>query len=264
MPAVAKSWEISEDGKEFTFYLREGMKWSDGEPYTADDVMCWYEDVVLNDEITPTKPSWMRTGVGGEYGTVEKVDDYTVTLHLLRSPTAPSSSGWAPTPFYGVPGHYLEQFHVDYTDKAEIEKVAKEKSFEQWFQYFSDRNNAYNNPDRPVVGAWQFTTLPDANPLVAERNPYYYRVDEQGQQLPYIDTHPVGDRHQRRGAQLQRHRRRARLPGAPDQPGQLPAVRWRARRRATTTSSPGRATAAPTPASCSTRTPASRRAPTTT
>ncbi|MHB0876241.1 MAG: ABC transporter substrate-binding protein [Anaerolineae bacterium] len=186
VPAVASSWDVSDDGTEFTLHLREGMRWSDGEPYTADAVMWWHDHVYSNAEITPTKPSWMRTGVGGEYGTIEKVDDYT--LRFTFSEPYGTFPDWLGTgQFYGVPGHYLEQFHVDFTDKAEIEAAAKEKNFEQWFQLFNDRNNPYNNPDRPTVGPWKFNTPPDANPMVAMRNPYYYRVDEQGQQLPYID-----------------------------------------------------------------------------
>jgi len=186
VPSVAKGWDISEDGTEYTIYLREGMKWSDGTPYTADAVLWWYEHVMLNEELTPTKPSWMRTGVGGEYGTVEKVDDYTVKFKFSQA--YGTFLEWLGTGmFHGVPGHYLEQFHVDFVDQAELEGMAKERSFEQWFQLFNDRNNMYNNPERPVVGAWQFTTLPDQNPLVAERNPYYYRVDAEGNQLPYID-----------------------------------------------------------------------------
>src|SRR5690606_29939067 len=54
IPNVAKSYEVSEDSREFTFHLREGMRWSDGHPFTADDIMFWYEDVFLNPELTPT------------------------------------------------------------------------------------------------------------------------------------------------------------------------------------------------------------------
>ncbi len=56
VPNVAQKWEISPDGKEFTFYLRKGMKWSDGSPFTADDFVYWYEDIIMNDALTPSKP----------------------------------------------------------------------------------------------------------------------------------------------------------------------------------------------------------------
>jgi peptide/nickel transport system substrate-binding protein len=184
VPCLAKRWEVNEDGTEYTFYLREGMKWSDGEPYTADDYIFWYEDIMLNDELTPTKPAWMR--VGGEYGKIVKVDDYTIKF-VFSKPYGTFLEWVATVIFYGAPKHYLKQFHPKYRDKAEIEKEAKEKGFDNWYQYFGNRNNPYNNPDLPVVFPWKFVTPPDANPLIAERNPYYYRVDEKGQQLPYID-----------------------------------------------------------------------------
>ncbi|MGI6209819.1 MAG: ABC transporter substrate-binding protein, partial [Anaerolineae bacterium] len=184
VPAIAKSWEVNEDGTQYTFHLREGMKWSDGHPYTADAVMWWYDHVLNNPEITPVKPSWMRAG--DEYGVIEKIDDYT--LRVTFSSPYGTFLEWAATSYLiGVPGHYLEQFHIDFTDRAELEAMAKERAFEQWFQLFNNRNDPYQNPERPIVGAWQFITEPDETTLIAERNPYYYRVDPEGNQLPYID-----------------------------------------------------------------------------
>jgi peptide/nickel transport system substrate-binding protein len=160
------------------------MKWSDGHPYTADAVMWWYDHVLNNPEITPVKPSWMRAG--DEYGVIEKIDDYT--LRVTFSSPYGTFLEWAATSYLiGVPGHYLEQFHIDFTDRAELEAMAKERAFEQWFQLFNNRNDPYQNPERPIVGAWQFITEPDETTLIAERNPYYYRVDPEGNQLPYID-----------------------------------------------------------------------------
>ena len=77
---VAKSIDIAEDGKLYTFHLRSGLKWSDGHPYTADDVMFWYEDVYSNTEIMPAKPIWSVRG--GKPVVVEKIDDYTVTFRF--------------------------------------------------------------------------------------------------------------------------------------------------------------------------------------
>ncbi|MBC7321362.1 ABC transporter substrate-binding protein, partial [bacterium] len=76
VPQLAKNWKVSRDGKIFTFYLREGVKWSDGVPFTADDVIFYYEDILLNKELTPVVPDWMQ--IEGTIGKVEKVDDYTV------------------------------------------------------------------------------------------------------------------------------------------------------------------------------------------
>ena len=187
VPNVAKSWEVSPDGKTFTFYLREGMKWSDGEPYTADDLMFWYEDVLLNEELTPVFPSWLKAA--GKQGKLEKVDDYTVRFvfpepHGLFLTFLASAYGVDMT---GYPKHYLKQFHPNYVEKAELDKKVKDAGFEFWYELFGDRRNEIANLDLPVIAAWRFTQLSPAVPVILERNPYYWKVDSAGNQLPYLD-----------------------------------------------------------------------------
>jgi ABC-type transport system substrate-binding protein len=77
-PRLAHSWESSEDATEWTFHLREGLKWSDGEPFNVDDYMFWREYIVANDELVPVKPWWIQWG--GELATFEKIDDYTLKI----------------------------------------------------------------------------------------------------------------------------------------------------------------------------------------
>ena len=79
VPSLVESWQISDDSQEFTIMLREGLRWSDGAPMTADDIMFWYEDVISNDELRPVKPGFMRTP-NGHVGAVEKIDDLTVVF----------------------------------------------------------------------------------------------------------------------------------------------------------------------------------------
>ncbi len=74
LPNIAERWEISRDKKTYTFHLRKGVKWSDGEPFTADDIIFWYEDEVLNKDLTPVTPSWI-TRDGGK---IEELDTYTI------------------------------------------------------------------------------------------------------------------------------------------------------------------------------------------
>ena len=76
VPNVAKGWEISDDGRTFTVFLRKGMKWSDGHPFTADDFMFWYEDIYQNNELLPTKAPTLS--INGKPGKMEKVDDSTI------------------------------------------------------------------------------------------------------------------------------------------------------------------------------------------
>ena len=81
-PNVAKGWEISDNGRTFTVFLRKGMKWSDGHPFTADDFMFWYEDIYQNNELVPVKPPMLA--INGKPGTMEKVDDSTIRFKFAE------------------------------------------------------------------------------------------------------------------------------------------------------------------------------------
>ncbi|MGQ9632385.1 MAG: ABC transporter substrate-binding protein [bacterium] len=184
IPGVAKGWEFSEGGRTLTLFLREGMKWSDGAPFTADDILFWYEDIIMNKEITPSKPSWLR--VGGELGKVEKVDDYTIRLRFAQ-PYGILLEVLAWSGDIHAPKHYLKAFHPKYTPEGELQKLAKERGFEFWYQLFQNRNDWIANPDLPTLRAWKPTTPGTAPRFIMERNPYYWKVDTAGNQLPYID-----------------------------------------------------------------------------
>lgn len=184
VPNVAKSWDVSADGSTFTFHLRKGMKWSDGATFDADSIMWWYDHVLMNKELTPAVPSWLT--VGGEPVKVEKIDQYTVrftfadSYGLFLRMLAFSGDG-----LY-LPGHYLEQFHADFVDTAELDKAVKAAGFDSWTQFYGAKNSYTENTDRPVITAWQMSQRsPDQ--VIAVRNPYYWKVDPAGNQLPYID-----------------------------------------------------------------------------
>jgi len=184
---IAKSWQVTDNGKSFTFYLRKGIKWSDGKPFTADDILFWYKDVILNDELTPVKPIWMK--VGDDLGKLERLSAYTVRFTFSKPnglflEYIASSSGEAVCRY---PKHYLMQFHPGYNSKGNIEALTKKEGFDTWFKLFLSKADMSSNPDIPVLTAWQLRTKPGAARLVAERNPYYWKVDTEGNQLPYID-----------------------------------------------------------------------------
>jgi len=185
VPNVAKSWELSEDGLTYTFQLRKGMRWSDGEPFTVDDVLFWYQDIASNAELSPSFPSWLT--IGGEPVIVEKVDDYAFTFKfaqpygiLLEAMCVSSGGVYAPR-------HYLEQFHPAYADPDELAAKVKEASLEYWYQLFAAKNDRNNNPDLPVIGAWKVETPFPGERMVSTRNPYYWKVDSSGKQLPYFE-----------------------------------------------------------------------------
>ncbi|MGH2535602.1 MAG: ABC transporter substrate-binding protein [Thermomicrobiales bacterium] len=187
IPNVAERFDIGQDGAEYTFHLRRGMKWSDGQPFTADDLMFWYQDVVLNEEISPVVPSWLV--VENQPVVVEKVDDYTVVfrfaapngLFLQRLATIFGEQMTA------MPAHYLRQFHK--THNPEVDRLAQEQELDDWVALFFQQAAWRNNAEMPVLFAWQFTTPIGDDParFVATRNPYYWKVDTDGNQLPYLD-----------------------------------------------------------------------------
>jgi peptide/nickel transport system substrate-binding protein len=187
-PHLCTNFEVSDGGKTFTFSLRKGMKWSDGEPYSADDYVAWYEHRLLNEDLTPAFPSWLTTD--GEPGKIEKVDDYTVRfaftgVHGLFMTLIPSANGGGDTVCF--PWHYLRQFHPDYADKAALDKMVADEQFQYWYELFGDRNNYNVNTEKPTIGNWVFTVLPPATTAELERNAFYWKADTEGNQLPYID-----------------------------------------------------------------------------
>jgi len=188
IPNVAKALDVSADGKTFTFYLRKGMKWSDGAPFTADDILFWYKDIALNKELTPSFPRAFMSG--GEPCKVEKMDETTVKFvfaqphGLFLMMLAHVNNTEVPL----MPKHYLKQFHPNYASKAELDKKVKDAGFENWWELFGDRNNMWSNVDRPRLHGWRLTTpLGTATQVVFDRNPYYWKVDPEGNQLPYLD-----------------------------------------------------------------------------
>ena len=183
IPNVAESVAANDAGTEFTFSLREGMKWSDGEALTADDVVFWYEYYLLNDELQPVKPLWMRPG--GTVGTVEKIDDYTVKFSFGAPHGLFLRQLGSQYPF--EPEHYMAQFHGDLNGEGAAAMVA-EMGLNDWVDLYQNKRNLLNGVDMPVVWAWTLTTpASSATQLVADRNPYYWKVDPEGNQLPYID-----------------------------------------------------------------------------
>ncbi len=185
-PNIAKGYELSEDGMLLTLHLREGMKWSDGYPFTADDILFWYEDMVKNTEVSPVPPAWLV--VDGELAVVTKVDDFTVTMQFTRPYSLVLqhlASAWSGVVF--APKHYLSQFHASYADAAELDKLVRDAGLQSWYQLFASRNDLSINPQRPIVGGWKLASQQGVTRLVAERNPYYWKVDPAGNQLPYID-----------------------------------------------------------------------------
>jgi peptide/nickel transport system substrate-binding protein len=183
-PGLASKWEFTPDGKELTLYFRKGLKWSDGAPWTVDDIIFWWEAIETDKDVSAAPHAeWM---VNNKPMTLQKVDDLTIKYKfdgpngLVVRMLAFHGNQW-PLNFekFGAfaPAHYLKQFHPKYNSAVKDYKA------------FVDQKADDLNPERPAMTPWPVSQYKagDAK-MVASRNPYYWKVDEKGQQLPYIDT----------------------------------------------------------------------------
>jgi peptide/nickel transport system substrate-binding protein len=187
-PDILKSIDV-EGGRIFTLHLRKGMKWSDGQPFTAEDFRYWFEDVAQNPELSPSGlPVTMLPE--GQPPRFEVLDDTTVRYSWERPNPLflPNVAGPDPLFIY-CPAHYLKQFHEKYADKAMLKAMIKKAKVRNWSALHTRLGNMYrdDNPNLPSLDPWVLKTKPPAERIVFDRNPYYYRVDAKGRQLPYID-----------------------------------------------------------------------------
>lgn len=188
MPDILKDVTIDED-RIFTFHLREGHKWSDGSPFTTEDFRFFWEDVANNEKLRPTGPP-IQMLVNDKPPLVEALDERTIR-YSWDEPNPfflPALAATAPLFIY-TPAAYMKQFHADFANADELAAKVKESGSRDWAQLFGRMGHQYklSNPDLPTLQPWQLMTRPPAERFVAERNPYFHRVDVNGVQLPYAD-----------------------------------------------------------------------------
>jgi peptide/nickel transport system substrate-binding protein len=198
VPNIAESYEVSPDVTEYTFKLREGMKWSDGTPFTADDILFYIDDILFNEELSPAGPvaDWLPADGATEFR-AEKIDDYTVKF-IFAKPYGTflyNLATWSGRHLAFFPKHYLTQFHAAYNPDVQT-LVEQEDGVEDWVGLFNkmaagptdDIQNYHNMPERPTLFPWVVTqALGTGTTVIYQRNPYYWKVDTEGNQLPYID-----------------------------------------------------------------------------
>ena len=196
-PNIAKGYEMQDGGRTLVLHLRRGMKWSDGKPFTADDIVFWFEDIYRNKDLVPTPSAAMA--INGKQGVVEKVDTYTVKFKfpepyymfpdMLAGSTDVGGQAWRGALGLGAyaPAHYLKQFHPKYAGQTEVDKKFKEAKFDSWVRMFLFKNDWSLNPELPVLSPWKTVTPINTATWTLERNPYSVFVDTAGNQLPYID-----------------------------------------------------------------------------
>lgn len=186
-PDILESYE-EKDGREFTFKLRAGHKWSDGQPFTTEDFRFFWEDVANNKDLSSGGPN-VELLVEGQPPKVEIIDPLTIKYTWEKpNPYFIESQARAAPLFLFRPAHYLKKFHAKYTPEAEILKAAKGGQ-QGWVAIYRrlDVMYANDNVDLPTLNPWVNTTPSPAQRFVYMRNPFYHRIDEKGQQLPYVD-----------------------------------------------------------------------------
>lgn len=191
-PNVAKKYDVNEDSTEFNIYLREGMKWSDGEAFTVDDIIFYYEHMCLKETFGKSLYACYKS-VNSETGeetpcTMEKVDDYTLKVKFadpnpLFLQKLAIDNKWA-----FAPEHYYKELLPEFIGEEAAAKKAEEMGFADVGAMGQETGYYYwNIVGRPTLRPWVASNEPDSETFIMERNPYYWKTDEVGQQLPYVD-----------------------------------------------------------------------------
>ena len=186
---ILESFEVKE-GRRFTFELRRGHKWSDGQPLTSEDFRYWWEDVANNKELSPVGPPKIMT-INGELPIFEVINRYKFRYTWKRpNPDfLPRLASASPLYIYR-PAHYMRQFHEKYTDQDVLKKTVKKSKQRNWAALHNKMDNLYRNDNvnLPVLQPWVSISKPSASRLIFKRNPFFHRVDPEGKQLPYTDS----------------------------------------------------------------------------
>ena len=161
-PSLAESWEFSEDGLVWTFHLRKGVTWFDGEPFTADDVVFTYNDVIYNEDIVCGMRDLLT--IEGKRIRVEKVDDHAVRFTL-------------PVPYAPLLRHVGTAIMPQHILEAAVKKGTYMTTW------------GVDTPPRELIGTgpYMMTEYIPADRIVYKRNPHYWKVDREDNPLPYLD-----------------------------------------------------------------------------
>lgn len=197
VPNIAHGIQQQDGGRTWLVQLRKGMRWSDGQPFTADDVLFWFEDLYSDPTLRPTPSSTMT--INGKPGKVDKIDETTVRFvfpdpyymfpDVLAGSTPLAGHAWQGSTLMGAfaPAHYLKQFLPRYTSQDAVDKLAHDAGYDNWVTFLKFKNDWTLNTEVPTVAPWRTVQPINTATWLLERNPYSIWVDTAGNQLPYLD-----------------------------------------------------------------------------
>jgi len=191
VPNVAKGWTVEDGGRVYTFSLRPGMRWSDGAQFTSSDILYWWEDEQLNPEVNAGRlpQEFIHRG---EPAHIEAPDPLTLRISFS-----------APNPFFleqlassssllcASPRHFLQPFHPTLGDPELIRRVRQQHNLINDKAVYSFLRKRI---EKPSIDPWIIRTERATPPITYVRNPYYWAVDEEGKQLPYLDRIVVNEK----------------------------------------------------------------------
>jgi peptide/nickel transport system substrate-binding protein len=192
-PYILREYKVNDNFTEWTLILRKGMKWSDGVPFTSADFEFWYEDTLLNKDVTPAISAMWQTN--GNVMKLEAVDEVTVKIAFTDPYPAFDTVMLYSARFENnlwAPKHYLEKYHKKYNPDADT--LAKSEGHEGWaraLNYHKNRMQSDTDTKAPGITPWILTQIDPQGNKYFERNPYYWVVDKEGNQLPYLDQQIV-------------------------------------------------------------------------
>lgn len=167
-PGLCTKWEASPDAKNWTFYLRRGVRWSDGEPFNADDVVFTYNVILDKNIVNPSRDIFVETNDESGapiYPEIEKIDDYTVRFKLHR----PNAS-------------FLDViYNLWLIPRHKLEGAWRAGKFAETLKLSDDPSEIVG------LGPFRLKEYVSGQRVVLERNPYFWKVDNRGQRLPYLD-----------------------------------------------------------------------------
>ena len=188
VPDLLKAVTVAE-GRDFTLTLRRGHRWSDGAPFTSEDIRYWWEDIASNPMLSPSGPPRFML-VDGKPPAVSFPDPLTARFRWeAPNPDFLPALAAARPPFIHRPSHYLKQFHARYTPEAALAPLIARRKVRNWAALHNALDDMFRmeNPDEPTLQPWMAVAKGSGTHLLFQRNPYYHRFDARGVQLPYAD-----------------------------------------------------------------------------